>query len=76
MHLDASVGLDAPAEIRAAPGREVMAAGSVPEKAQDVSEVFQIQSLSLMPRVRERFSLFAFRSSLFAFRESPRSICD
>ena len=42
MHLDAGVGLDAPSEVGTAPGREVVAARSVPEKSQDVSEVFQV----------------------------------
>ena len=60
MHLDASVGLDAPAEIWAAPGREVMAAGSVPQKAQDVAEVFQdLESIAYPTDIRP---LFAFGS--------------
>ena len=41
MHFDAGVGLDAPAKVGTAPRREVMTAGGVPEKAQDIAEVFQ-----------------------------------
>lgn len=41
MHFDASVGFDAPAQIRAAPGREVMAARGVPQKPYDVAEMLQ-----------------------------------
>lgn len=36
LHLDASVGLDAPEKIRTAPGREAMSLGGVPEKADTV----------------------------------------
>lgn len=32
LHLDSAIGLDAPAKVRAAPGREVMAAGGVPQE--------------------------------------------
>src|SRR5438067_1353355 len=35
-HLEAAVGLDAPLQIRTAPGSEAVAASGAPEKAQDV----------------------------------------
>lgn len=37
VHLDARVGLNAPAEIRAAPWRQVMAARGVPDEEEDVA---------------------------------------
>ena len=36
MHLDTGVGFNPPAQIGAAPGGEAMAAGRVPQEAQDV----------------------------------------
>jgi len=37
IHFDAAIGLDAPAQIRAAPGGEMVAAGGVPQKSKDVA---------------------------------------
>jgi hypothetical protein len=51
IHLDPTICLDAPAQIRAAPRRKMMAAGGVPEEAKDIAQgslsVFQSLSLSV-----------------------------